>query len=63
MQNKTLARTVYRWLFDVHDVVMGDMNCRWQHMIEHDGCVKATSHAHTARPSYLPCMETPQLDR
>ena len=61
--NRTLARTVYRWIFDVHDVVMGDMNCRWQHMIEEDAAVDAETHAHVTRPSYLPGMSEPQLDR
>lgn len=27
------ARHVFSWIFDSHHVVMGDMNCRWQHMI------------------------------
>eukprot|EP00965_Chrysotila_dentata_P238406 6202476-Pleurochrysis_carterae.AAC.2 len=27
------ARIVYRWVFDAHDVVLGNMNSLWQHMI------------------------------
>lgn len=62
-ENRTLARTLYRWIFDAHAVVMGDMNCRWQFMIEEDAAVKATSHTHATRPSYLPGMTNPSLDK
>ena len=62
-RNRTLARTVYRWIFDAHDVVMGDMNCKWQYMIEQDAAVDASTHAHATRPSYLPGLEQHSLDR
>uniref|UniRef100_A0A7S0NWL6 Endonuclease/exonuclease/phosphatase domain-containing protein n=1 Tax=Calcidiscus leptoporus TaxID=127549 RepID=A0A7S0NWL6_9EUKA len=42
---------------------MGDMNCRWKHMIEQDAAVNPLTHAHATRPSYLPGMAEPVLDR
>ena len=32
-ENASLARSVYTWVFDCHDIVMGDCNSEWQYMI------------------------------
>jgi endonuclease/exonuclease/phosphatase family metal-dependent hydrolase len=32
-ENVGLARTVYKWIFDAHDVIMGDCNTEWARMI------------------------------
>ena len=59
-ENKTIARTVYKHIFDAHDVVMGDMNTRWKFMIEETGAVDAISHSYaTLQSTYLPGHREP----
>ena len=37
-----LARSIYPWIFDCHDVVMGDMNTTWRQMIGAEDPTRST---------------------
>lgn len=76
--NAEVGRTVYRWLFDAHHIVMGDMNCTWGSMIggapvdygrgvnavPMEAWVKPETHAAAVRigGTYLPGFREPQTD-
>lgn len=51
VENQMHARTAYRWVFDAHGVVMGDMNTKWKYMYDN----MAVKHSHaTLSGTYLP---------
>lgn len=64
--NVACGRMAYRWLFDAHDLVMGDMNIRHDQMVSDNGMVRASDSQHTCAKlspgSYLPGLTEPAKD-
>lgn len=47
-ENVGLARTAYKWIFDAHDVVMGDCNTEWALMVGADDPTRSSSSSKSA---------------